>query len=279
MNRIAFFLSTAFWLVMMGLLFKIDVLPGYVAQDNPGYEAVVRVSHTPIVREMAVFKDTVQVGMSQTVTTPEVDGTYTIVNLTSLKIQVGAIQARVQAILEVILDKDKQLDNLFMAVNFAGKRAEVTGVRAGDRLKIRLKVAGETFEEVIPYDNAVISSYFNPFPLGARLKVGQRWRTKFLDPLSQRARAVEVKVVGKETIELAIRDGEPPRQFKVYKVVMDWGGSQLAAWATQEGMVLKEETPWGYTLVYRETPEDDQSSIRIEVLRREMRGETPRSGD
>ncbi len=278
MNRIAFFLSTGFWLVMMGLLFKVDILPGYVAQDNPGYETVVRASHGPIVREMAVFKDGAQVGMSHTSITPEADGTYTIVNLTSLKVQVGVIQSRVQAILEVILDKSKQLDNLFMAINIAGKHAEVTGVRAADKLKIRLTVAGETFEEVIPYDNAVISSYFNPFPLGARLKVGQRWQTKFLDPLSRRARAVEVKVVGKERMDLAVRDGEPPRQFEVYKVVMDWGASQLAAWATRDGTVLKEETPWGYTLVYRETPEDDPSSTRIEVFRREMRGETPRSG-
>lgn len=258
MNRIALWLSSAFWLVMMGLLFKVDILPDYIVEDNPGYEAVVRRADTPISRTMAVFDGDTRVGTSETLIDPQPDGSYAVRNITKLTVKMGFVQSRVSAVLSVNLDKDTQLSELFLDVDVGGQRAEVNGRRKGDNLVLDITLAGETFQQVIPYDNSVIASYFNPFPLGARLKIGQSWRTKFLDPLSQRSKAVEIKVVARETIALSLRDGEPPRQYDTYKVVTTWDGKELAAWATEDGLVLKEETPLGYTLVYREDSKDDQ---------------------
>lgn len=257
MNKLALWLSTAFWLVMMGLLFKVDVLPKYTIEDEPGYETVITGINAPIFRSMAVFKGREEVGTSDTVISPEPDGTYSIVNVTTLKVKIGFIESKVSAVLNVSLDEEKQLSELFLDVDLGGaQRAELAGVREGDKLKLRFTIGGETYTETIPYDNAIISSYFNPFPLGSRLKVGQSWRTKFLDPLSQRTQAVEVKVVGREPIEITVRRGKPPVMFNAFRLVTNWNGMELNAWASEDGVVLKEETPLGYTLVYREASDD-----------------------
>jgi len=258
MNKIALWLSTAFWLSMMALLFKVDVLPRYVVEDEPGYETVIRGIEAPILRSMAVLHEGREVGTSDTVITPEPEGTWSIANVTSIKVKVlGLVESRVTAVLNISLDKDKQLSDLFLDVDLGSdQRAELHGTREGDELRLEFRMGEMVLNETIPYDDAIISSYFNPFPLGARLKVGQSWRTKFLDPISQKAQSVEVKVVGREPIEIAVRRGEPPVSFNAYKVVTNWNGMELAAWATEEGVVLKEETPLGYTLVYREAGDD-----------------------
>lgn len=267
MNRIALILSTAFWLVMMFLLFKADVLPDYVVSEGSTYEDIVREIDTPIVREMAVFQGDVEVGTSSTAIIPEADGTYTIDNSTKLTVNLGVIQSNVQSILKVTLDTNRQLDRFYMKLHMGGKGADVIGVRDGDFLRLTIKLDGTHFEQALPYDKSMVSSYFNPFGLGGRLKEGQSWRTKFLDPLAQRVTVAEITVEGKEVIELSLTGDGALKKYEAYKVVMNWGTSQIRAWATAEGVVLKEETPWGYTLVYREIADDDKPAAGIEALR------------
>ena len=258
MSRIALWLSTVFWLVMMFLLFRADVLPNYTAADNPGYDTVVSKIEAPVSRIMAVMQGDEEVGESTTIINPEPDGTYFISNVTELWVKMGMFQSKLSAVLNVTLDADKQLDKVFFDVNLGAKgSAQIKGKRMNDKLILEIEFAGETFREILPYDNTIISSYFNPFPMGARLKVGQEWRTKFLDPLSGGTKVAIIKVVAKETIKIAVRKGEEPREFSTYKIVTEWNSMTLNAWATPDGVVLKEETPLGYTLVYRESDEND----------------------
>ncbi len=259
MGKIAVGLTAAFWLVMMGLLFRADVLPHYIVDDNPGYHTVMRGIETPVVRSMAVLQDGEEVGTSDTVITPWPEGGWSIANSTSIRVRVlGLATSNVTAVLNVTIDQDTQLDELSLDVDIGtGQRAELRGKREGDRLNLTFRSGELTMSESIPYDDAILASYFNPFPLGARLKEGQRWRTKFLDPISQRTQTIEVRVLGREPIELSVRKGEPPVTFDAFRVVTNWDGMDLYAWATEDGVVLKEETPLGYTLVYRE-PDHDQ---------------------
>jgi len=272
MARVFFWTSTAFWLVMMALLFRSDILPSYLVGDSTGYRAVIGDAEAPVVREMAVYdKEGQEVGVSQTAITPSPDGTYAISNVTSIELRLGMVLSRVTALLDVRLDSRKELTNLTLDVNALGARASATGVREGDKLKLKATLNGQPFEQELPYENGLISSYFEPFSLGSRLKVGQVWHTRILDPLSQKFTTAEIRVVGRETIELSLRKGEPKQPIDTYKVVMDWGTTRISAWATDKGVVLKEETPLGYTLVYREMTPDDTPAGDIEVLRREMR--------
>jgi hypothetical protein len=256
----------------MALLLRNDILPNYVVRDNAGYDAVVRGVEAPVVREMIVYKDDQEVGSSQTRIIPAADGTYTISNVTSIEVRLGVLVSKVQAILDVYLDKDKELTKLNLIVNALGAHASATGQREGNRLKVNAVLNGQVFEEELPYENGLVSSYFEPFAVGTRLKVGQVWHTKVLDPLSQQFTTAQVRVVGTETLELSLRANEPKQKIETYKIVMDWGTSHLQAWATEKGVILKEETPLGYTLVYRESPPDDTPPGSVEILRREMRG-------
>jgi hypothetical protein len=243
---------------MMGLLFRYDVFPRYVIEDDPGYESIVKETQAPVARTMAVMHEGQEVGVSHTVMQPEPDGTFRIANITTMRVKVGYVETKVLAELSIKLDKEKEVDRISLTVDLGGaQKARMSGLRQGSNLVIEINFAGKKFVEEIPYDNSVISSYFNPFPLGSRLKVGQSWRTKFLDPLSQQTRAVEVKVVAREAREITVNPDEGPRRFDTFKVVTDWDGTELAAWATEDGVVLEEQTPLGYTLVYREEPRDD----------------------
>jgi len=275
MNKWGLWLSTAFWLVMMGFLVFYDVLPDYTVKAGNGYDAVLRGVEAPIVRDMVVLKGDTEVGTSQTTITPSADGTYTISNVTNVDLQVGMFVTPVKATTQVYLDETRELTKLALAASIGGKRADVSGVRIGDRLILSVVLNRQQYEYDLPYENGVISSYFEPFSAGSRLKVGQTWRTKMLDPLSQKFTTAEVQVVGKETLELSLRKGDPKRRMETYKLVMNWGTSQLAAWATEDGVILKQETPLGYTLVYRESEGDDQTQERDEVLRPEVRGTGP----
>lgn len=271
MNRVFFWGSTVFWVLMMSLLIRNDILPLYVPEDNPGYDAVLRGIDSPKVREMVVYKDGQEVGTSSTTIVPRPDGSYSIQNGTSIEIPIGPAVSKIQATAEVTLDKDKEFDRLFLSVNALGVHAGVSGQRVADKIELEVDLNGQIYNEELPYERGVMASYFEPFAVGSRLRVGQVWHTKILDPMSRRFTTAEMRVVGKETIELSLREGEPLGKFDTYKIVMDWGTTRLSAWATEKGEVLKQETPLGYTLVYRETEDDDSTARSVEILRRQMR--------
>jgi len=275
MGRVAVWLSAAFWLLMMGLLFKVEILPEYAAVETAGYQSMVRDIDVPVVREMAVMKDGERVGTSTTVITPEPDGTFRISNSSEVDVQMGVVAARANASFNLTLDEEKHLRELFLRVDIAGQRAGVSGRPADGRLELRISIGGETFTHTVPYDDSMFSSYFNPFATAGRLSVGQEWRTRFLDPLRQKVTTARVRVVGRERISLQIREGAPPVTFDAYKLVMSWGAIELNAWATRDGLVLKEETPWGYTLVYRE-PEEEEENDRADAGEQGLRPEAGR---
>jgi hypothetical protein len=252
MSKAAFWLAMAFWVVMMTLLIRVDILPDYQVEENPGYRDVVKHVDAPVTRAMAVFQGDEEVGTSHTVITPASDGSVKITNFTSLAVHIAVFESRVNAVLDVTIDPNHELDKLDLTVSSGDKHANVKGRRRGDRVFLDADLNGNRFAEEIPYQSGMISSYFEPFGFGAELKVGQKWHTRLLDPLEQKTVDASVEVVGKETINLSLRDGEPPKPMEAYHVVMRYGTIMLNAWATQNGVVLKEETPLGYTLVYRE---------------------------
>jgi len=272
-NKVIFVLSAAFWAVMMGWLLRVEVLPKYEVYDTPGYEAVVKDVQAPITRDMVVYQGTEEVGTSHTIIMPTADGATSIINATSLDVNVAMFQSRVNCLMEVRIGPDKEFDKLTLTLSAGEKHAEVAGRRIGNKIRLVVRLNGERYFQEIPYTSGMISSYFEPFGLGARLKVGQEWHTRFLDPLSQGTTDAIVKVVGRETLTMALRKGEEPKPIEAYKVTMTAGAIRLNAWATQDGSILKEETPLGYTLVYRESEDYDPNQAGVQKLRAQARSE------
>jgi hypothetical protein len=279
MNRVIFALSGVFWAVMMGWLLRIDVLPKYEVYDAPGYDAVVRDVQAPVTRDMVVYQGNEEVGTSHTILTPAADGSTSIVNVTNLDVKVAVFESRVSCLMEIRIGVDKELDKIMLNLSAGEKHADVAGRRIGKKIRMVIRLNGERFFQDIPYTSGMISSYFEPFGLGARLKVGQEWHTRFLDPLSQGTTDALVKVVGRETLTMALRKNDPPKPIEAYKVVMTAGTMQLNAWATEDGSILKEETPLGYTLVYRESEDYDPNQAGVQKLRAQAGSEGLESGD
>ena len=255
MSRAALWISAAFWLVMMTLLVRVEIMPKYTALDRPTYKQALTEVQAVETRRMVVLQNGTEVGTSTTTVTPASDGTFAISNRTSLLVTVAILQSRVTSNLDVNLDAQKELDTFNLHVALGDKDAKVIGKRVGGTVRITIDLGGEKMQQEIPYTAGMITSYFEPFGLGTRLKAGQEWQATFIDPFAQTTRIATVKVGEVAPVEIFDRDRKV-KTVQAYKITLDAGEMRLVAWATADGSVLREETPLGYTLVYREGEDD-----------------------
>ncbi|MDH7498964.1 MAG: transglutaminase domain-containing protein [candidate division NC10 bacterium] len=119
----------------------------------------------------------------------------------------------------------------------------------GRELVVRLSGIGEKGkrEMVIPVREVPLLSPNLRFLLKNRtLKEGQRFTFPFFDPATLQVEELRMEVEGRERL----RTGK--EQVEAFKVRQSFKGLTISTWVSQEGEVLREESPLGFTLVKEE---------------------------
>jgi len=168
-----------------------------------------------------------------------------------------------------VLGKDQDVDtnakysldgfNL-KAFEFSMKAGQVdlkaTGVRNGDKLKMKMASISGNTELDIPIDREpVISPVLYDWLISKNPEVGKSYEVVLFDPTAvltgsdlDSSRAI-LTVEGEEEISI------PLGTFKTYRVRMSYLGSEDTAWITPNGEVVKEVSPLGI-VSFKENRED-----------------------
>jgi len=107
----------------------------------------------------------------------------------------------------------------------------------------------------IPYDqDDMFQHMMMPMTSGRKLAVGDRWEVKVMPmmPVVGTQRATMV-VKAFEEIEI---DGKKQKAYRIEQRLGELDKATYSAWVSAEGIVLRQEMPYGLTLV-REEPSDD----------------------
>jgi len=262
-------LIVGFWVVMMALLFRREVLPVMALsvrrEGGPGtYEALVRRLPTTRTVRMGVYWPTPERRVGTVATTTRRTGDTYHVN-TVTRISSGAL-ARLfltgeelapgfaGPTPEVVLTSRMVIGPAFRLVSFSAHAVArpaarlIMSVKArpvGKRLLVTTEDgAGRSTTREIRYDpQGVISQAFGAALSAEDLSVGRRWSVRLINPLTGSTSTAVAEVTGRSTLEWngAQRD--------VFVVETSWGLTNSIAWVTPEGEVLQQRAPFGVTLI------------------------------
>ncbi len=166
-----------------------------------------------------------------------------IQNRTVLQLNVLGRPQRVTTSVTVGLDEAQRLQHFEFDLHSRQYTAKIQGKRTEGNtftLEISSKHSRSTTEMEIP-DDVVIYSPLTEMAL-SKLKPGQTFRIKTLDPVSMQIADVMCRAIGKETIEH--RGAEVPAM----RLEVTYQGMTVKSWMDDTGRVIRQETPLGWVM-------------------------------
>ena len=240
------FAIVVFWLAMAGWLFRYEAFPGWFTRAFPGDRGILPGGPVVLDSWMKISFQGKPIGYSQTqITTDEKDPSeqYKISSKTILNINVMGEPQNVTIAADASLNALYDLQRFYFLM-----AAERYSIRVDGRRKHRetfvariSSPAGIRHVAVKIPDDAILYSPMLELSL-SRLKPGQELRVKTLDPTTLTTADVLVRAVGRETLTL---NG---REHPATVLDMSLQGLKVRAWMDSDGRMLKQDTPFGWTM-------------------------------
>jgi hypothetical protein len=241
--RIAIVLA---WLAMAAWLVRYEAYPTSFTHTLGGYSDLL--PRDTLISEswMRILRDGRPVGYARTtVDVDDGDPTRHIEyeNRTHLKLDVFGSTQVVSVLATAWLNVMRQLQAFEFSLKSNLLNADVSGQRnEGGTFDIIIR-SGETDRAMtvaIP-DDVIVHSPFTSLAL-RNLGPGRTLTVHTLNPVTMTREAVTLRGEGDDTIRL---DGEP---VKAQRVSVTYGGTDFSAWIDRDGNLLRQETPFGWTL-------------------------------
>ncbi len=239
-------LIIVFWLAMTGWLVRYEAFPEWFAASGRAYPALLR--DAPLVVDswmQVLFKET-PIGYSHTWVDSRVespDESYTVNNTTLLTLKLMGLDHWVKISVGATLDAAYRLQSFSAVMHSAVYVTRLEGRRTGPgRFSARAVTGGaeRLFSLEIP-DDAIVYSPMTEMAM-RRLQPGQVFAFKAFDPLSMTTSDIRVQALRRELFHLDGRDHEATVLKMFYQ------GLETLSWINREGMILRQETPFGWTL-------------------------------
>jgi len=235
-----------FWLGCMIWLFRYEAFPEWFTRTLSGYRGML--SGGPVILDswMKITFQGTPIGYSHTrVDTNDKDpaGQYVVDNQTFLRLKLMGDPEVVNVHVVSILDALYQLQRFAFSMSSRRYSARITGKRV-DRedfaVTIRAGAGPQHLKVKIP-DDVVLYSPLLEMSLG-RMKPGQKMTVRTIDPATLATIDVLVHALRRETI---IAEG---REQEATMLSIQMEGMETKTWVSKEGRVLRQETPFGWTM-------------------------------
>ncbi len=236
----------AFWLTSMLCLARYEAFPELFTHTLRGYRSVLPESVLMQDSWSRILVADVPAGYSHTsmgVDDEGVDRNIEVHNRTFLKLALAGQPLSIHVHTSLTLDPDYDLLRFDSAVSARGLSLRVTGEKAEGHQYIITSYIGETPTQQrieIPED-VVLYSPMTALAL-RQLRPGQELTIKTIDPLSMTSARILVKAVRRESIQTGTNTTEATLLTSSYH------GMQLRSWVDKDGIMLRQETPLGWTI-------------------------------
>ena len=234
-----------FYLTMMGLLLKRDVVPAWRAEHQPTYRTAARGENLPRRTQLGIYLKTQRVGTSRSVTRRDTDGSLVSEGTVVVEARVPLlhVRSRLDVASRVRVGADGRLRRFHVSTTAAGIERIMEGEVVGSDLIVTTRTGGRAETQTIPFESRDAFAHDLAAMQGlGDLRVGRRWFIQNFNPLTGRHTPGLVEVRRRETITWR---GE---QVETFLVVSGAGGMEVRAWVRPDGEVLRQELPIGLTL-------------------------------
>ncbi|TAN41021.1 MAG: transglutaminase domain-containing protein [Nitrospirae bacterium] len=248
LNRAFSLLVLLFWLVTMGFLLQRHYgifSPSSSPQGNRSSSSGITVASEE--QWMGVYLKGEKIGYMSRKLSPSPEG-YTLAETFRIRMIVMSTAKDVETVMNARLDPKLRLVS-FAAQIKADLDIGISGVVTGKELFLTLDSSGvRTAKKIhLPKEPTLEGSAVTGMLRG--LKPGDRLSVPVFDPSLVGIEELELKVLSEERIMSLGKLQE------AYKVIGNMKGFEFTLWVNQQGEVLREESPMGFSLV-REAKEE-----------------------
>lgn len=263
LGRIVTVLIAALWIGSMGWMIQREVIPPMRTEQavarSPNYSQLTALAEKASVVQMGVhLANGKRIGYTRG-TVRKGDGDIIIESHTHLNVNLNVpsgapVIGDLNGLKLYIHFKAQVVDGRLGGFDLTvrpGRRAEaiavVTGRAVDDKLSLVIKQGDSVRRELFPFDSRqMLSADLLPGFTAGRIRPGERWTIRTIDPVTYGVRTAEAEVVGQETIEI---DGRPR---EAWLIRIPYETYEVKVWTTSDGEVLQQKIP-GFVLK-REEP-------------------------
>jgi hypothetical protein len=259
-GRLVSVLITLAWLIAVGMLINKYYGHGVTGASGPDHQIP-----TSFFEEqwMGVYMNGEKIGYSFSKLEP-LNGGYKLTEKLKMKLIVMGTEKDVETVINAVLDDNLLLDSFETSV-VSDFTIHVNGRVEGKRLFITMDTGGTEQSQALdleraPSFDAVLLKNLVKNGLGE----GRKTSMPVIDPASMSIEEMTMEVAGREPVMSmgSMRDA--------YKLKGTIKGIELTVWVTEDGTVLREESPLGLTLV----KEEKEDAVRLEKPSLDMVAET-----
>lgn len=235
------------WLGLLGWFLRYEAFPGWFTGTLDGYRGLLREGQIFSDSWMLIQYQKHTIGYShQQIEMDEKSAAerYRVTSRTSLELNLGGEKQLVNVSSAARLDPFQKLVSFEFSLNARRYSMRIVGRRtAGELFSIQIKSdAGYSTMTVRIPDDVVLYSPMTMMAMG-RMKPGETARLKTFDPASMDVASILVKALRREPYKLATNS--------VDAVVLDvsYQNMSMLTWIDSQGQVLRQETPFGWSMV------------------------------
>lgn len=236
-----------FWVVMTAWLIRFEAFPSWFANSLPGYRGILGGGPVILDAWTKILFQGKPIGYSHTqVDTDEKDPSreFLVHNKTLLQINLLGEPQGVAMTGEASLNALYELQQFYFVMSSRRYSVRIDGRRRpGEKaFSVRIRSGGsvQNLRVEIPDDTILYSPYVEMAL--SRLRPGQEMKVKTLDPATLSAIDILVRATGTETIE------SMGKEVHATLLTMDVQGAQIRAWMDPDGRIVRQETPFGWTM-------------------------------
>ncbi len=239
-------LTLGLWVLSMGWLIFYEAYPEFRTQTSAGYRTMLAQGVMVMDRWMKISFQGKSIGYTHTsVDVDDVNGVtqYRVNNRTILSLSLMGSRQRVAVNADAIVDALYQLKSFSFDLTSTGYAISVTGTRKhGNLFDIAIKGVGSTqrFTVTIP-EGAIIYSPMTETALKS-LSPGSHTVLQIFNPVTLTAQNVTVRALRHEPLLHQNKEIETT----VLSAKID--GMETMSWIDRNGFMLKQETPFGWTI-------------------------------
>ena len=234
------------WLISVWWLIRHEAFPEYFTSVIKGYHSLF--SRDVLVKDLwykIKFNDRVVGFSNTTIDINENTPThyYQIRNKLQLKLNLMGETHDVDASSEISLDMLHNLTRFSFSLSSQNYSTRIMGYRRSENsFAVTIRTGSNVHHTTvnIPPD-VVFYSPMTEFML-KNLKPGQHITIKTLDPITMGVTPVRIRALRYESV---VHDGE---SFKACVLSLDYQGQTFFSWITEQGEILKQETPFGWQI-------------------------------
>lgn len=241
------------WLIAMAWLVRYEAFPQFFTHTIDGYKGFVPQDTLLSDSWMKIVYKGETVGYSHSmmdIVESDPARHYVITHSAYLTPVLAGKPQRIDVDMTLYLDELYDLAEFSFDASIKGFNIRVTGERVSGRTyRAVVDVAGLTSERVFDIPKGVV--LYSPMTALAirKLKPGRYVTVRTMDPISMSLVNMVIRARRNETITI---DGVP---YESTVLTTDYRGSTMTSWVDQDGILLRQETPFGWTLV-RCAPEE-----------------------